>query len=262
MSVKKGDNYNCSLAIIDPVSGKMEKNITLFPDAVNKKSMELFGKKADFEGMPQNLFVNSDGTFTIVYEEREVITSTYTNMGMPGAGGSGVSFGSSHSHSSTELGNVAVSTYDMAGKEQSTYFMPKRHFLTNTVLPVFYHSDRDNTAQQMDYGNQFKSFAYLHGKDKSYILFNDVEENTERVQKGDKPVRIQGVGECDGFFYPLQGNDIMPARDFVFGKPAKRSHNMALFAISDYDKEQDLYITLKLEKEGRDKGVRLVWMTP
>jgi hypothetical protein len=35
-------------------------------------------------------------------------------------------------------------------------------------------------------------------------------------------------------------------------------HNLGLFAVSDYDAEKNLYVTMKLEKEGRSKQVRLI----
>lgn len=55
----------------------------------------------------------------------------------------------------------------------------------------------------------------------------------------------------------------MPVRSYVFGKPeSKKENNLGLFAISDYNPETNTYVTLKLEKEGRDKGVRIVWLQP
>lgn len=254
---KKSDRI-CYMLTVDPATRKMDKATQLFPQKASDKSIELFGRKSDFTGLPQNLFINNDGTFSVVFEELSVTTVTSA----PLMGSTGVSFGPSSSRTSTELGNIAVSTYDANAKETSCYFIPKNHYLFNTALVPLYHSDREGSAQQMDFGNQFKSFAYLNGKDKMYILFNDVEENAERVQKG-KITTIKGVGECDGYYYTLSGADVMPARNFVFGKEErKRDHNLGLFAISDYDRENNVYVTLKLEKEGRDKGVKLVWMTP
>jgi hypothetical protein len=54
----------------------------------------------------------------------------------------------------------------------------------------------------------------------------------------------------------------MPSRQYAFGEPAKKEHNLALFSISDYDKDNNSYVTLKLAKEGKQKGVQLVWLQP
>jgi hypothetical protein len=88
-----------------------------------------------------------------------------------------------------------------------------------------------------------------------------VEENEERAQKG-KLTTIRKVEACDGFYYTLDGNSGLPPRQFLFGKPGKNDHNLALFSISDYDKEKNMYATLRLNAEGRKKGVQLVWMEP
>jgi hypothetical protein len=92
-------------------------------------------------------------------------------------------------------------------------------------------------------------------------LFNDVAENAESVKKG-KLTTVWGVGECDGFYFEASSNNTMPDRKYVFGEPEKHDHNLALFSISDYNKETNRYVTLKLAKEGRDKGVAVVWLQP
>ena len=50
---------------------------------------------------------------------------------------------------------------------------------------------------------------------------------------------------------------------FVFGKPKeKKEHNMAIFSVSDYDRDNNVYATLKLEIDGRDRKVKVVWLQP
>ncbi len=243
---KRVASYQCHLSFIDPFSGAVTKSDITFPEKANTKNQELFGKKEKYTGMPQNLFINNDGSFSIVFEEIRTVTKP-----------------ASHTYPlNTELGNIAVSRFNTDGDEEDTYLIPKNHYLTDTYLRPFYHSQREGSAQELHLGNQFKSFAYLNTPDKMYVLFNDVDRNTESVQRG-KLTTINGVGECDGYFYKLNSKEVFPARDFVFGQPdGKRSHNLALFAISDYDREKNIYVTLKLEKEGRDKGVKLVWLQP
>ena len=143
-----------------------------------------------------------------------------------------------------------------------SYFIPKRQFLFGMQPRSFYHSHREGIAGRLAYGDQFKSFAYVNGKDKAYILFNDVEENTERVEKG-KITTIKGVSECDAFCYPLSGAATLPPRSFLFGKPeGKKNHNLVLFAVSDYDREKNVYVTVRLNVDRGDKGIQLVWMEP
>ncbi|MES1216758.1 MAG: hypothetical protein ABUT20_14680 [Bacteroidota bacterium] len=245
---KKSGAYSTYIAYINPIDKDVEYSNTIYPMQASEKSIELFGKKNAYSGMPQNLFINNDGGFSVVYETIEV-TTHYGSMSVA-------------TSTSSELGNIAVSKFDALGKEVGSCLIPKSQNVFSSAIHPFYLSEREGTAQVLGKGNQFKSFAYLDGVEKSYILFNDIEENAEKIKKG-KITTIQAVSDCDGFFYDISGNEVLPDRDFVFGKPAsKRENNLALFSISDYDKKNNVYVTLKLEKEGRDKGVKIVWLQP
>ena len=250
-----GANGNTRLAYIDPIKKTVETVDDIFPEDADIKSKELFGRRANYDGCPVNFFVNADGSFAVVYEDLGLTGGSSSIIG-----GSGSTIASSGPHA--ELKDIAVSMYDPGGKIIQSYFIPKRHYLWAGRPRSFYHAEREGRAAMLDKGDQFKSFAYINGKNKSYVLFNDVEENTEKVLKG-KITTIKGVGECDAFYYPLEGENALPKRGFVYGEPDRRKdHNMALFAVSDYDREKNLYVTIKLNMEGRSKGVQVVWMEP
>jgi hypothetical protein len=121
----------------------------------------------------------------------------------------------------------------------------------------FYIASRNNGAVALSAGNQFKSLVYLNGKTKSYVMLNDVAENEERILKG-KLTNVKGVGDCDAYVYDLSATGSpMPARTLAFNKDAKKDRNLAIFNISDYNRDLGVYATLKLEK---GKGVKVVWM--
>jgi hypothetical protein len=42
---------------------------TIYPTQAGEKNEEIIGGKTSYDGMPQNLFVNNDGSFVMVYEE-------------------------------------------------------------------------------------------------------------------------------------------------------------------------------------------------
>jgi hypothetical protein len=244
---KRSNEYVSFLATIDPYKRKLISNTIVYPEQANEKNMDLFGKKHPYTGMPQNLFINNDGSYSIVYQE--IINYIQEH-------------GDGTSSTYTDLENLAVSKYDAAGKETASYLVPMSQRVFKSFLHTFYHSKREGTAQFLDEGGQYKSFAYLDGKDKSYILINDIEENSESLKKG-KLTRIQGVKECDGVYVEISGNEVLPERRFVFGKPEnKHEHDLGLFAVSDYDREHNVYVTLKLEREGRGKNVQLIWLQP
>jgi hypothetical protein len=244
---KKKNQYASLIAYVDPFEKKLENAFPIFPQQANDKCIEVFGRKNEFTGMPQNLFINNDGSFSVVYEELSIVVYS----------------GSNYSTTYTILGNIAVSLFDKDGKETSSLLIPKNQKLIKSYLKPFYHSNREGTGQLMFEGNQYKSFAYVNAASRSYILFNDIEKNAESVKKG-KLTTILGVGDCDGFYFPVAAGNAMPDREYVFEKPdSKHEHELGLFAVSDYDKEKNVYVTLRLVKESRhDKNVQLVWMQP
>jgi hypothetical protein len=242
----KKDQYAGFLAILDPYTQKAEKEVNIYPEKANARKKELFGQKEAFTGMPQQLFIENDGGFSVVYEElaRSVVTplngSTYIYC---------------------YLDNAAIATFDVTGRELSSSLIPKSQVMRYFEVSSFYLTDRMSLPQKLVKGDQYKSFLYLDGKDKKYVILNDVEENEANIKKG-RLTTIRALGECDGFYYSLDGTSDLPARNFLFGKPAADTHNMAIFTVSDYDRENNLFVTMKIEKKGKHKSGRVIWITP
>ncbi|MES1216759.1 MAG: hypothetical protein ABUT20_14685 [Bacteroidota bacterium] len=235
------DEYTCYLACIEPETKHVDYSGIIYPVKANEKKMELFGEKHRFTGLPQNLYINNDGTFSVVYEEITQISSTHLT--------------------NTELGNIAISKYNATGKELSSCFIPKSQLLRSYSVSPFYLYYGEGSFTSLYLGNQYRFFSYLNGGEKSYILFNDIEENAEKAKKG-KLTTIQSVKDCDGYYYNISGFQTLPERNYFFDKPDNKQNNLALFDVSDYNKQTNTYVTLKLEQVGKDKGVKLVWLQP
>ncbi|UYQ92369.1 hypothetical protein MKQ68_19990 [Chitinophaga horti] len=219
----------------------------VFPEKASEKSMELFGKKRSYEGVPQDLFINRDGSFSLVWEELEDLSVQRQN-GMMKA--------------NTNAGNIAVVMFDKSGRETSSYFIPKKHYLPGVRMREFSHASRGSAAQMITSADTYKTFSYVEGGSKPYILLNDSHENTEKAKTGKLSV-ISDVAHCDAFYYAL-GNDIMPDRSVVLDAPGKNNiyvNNIAMFSISAYDAVRNIYVTVKID-DGNRRVARLVWMTP
>ena len=226
------------VAFVDPEKGKTEKLIQSgLGDEVNQRAANIFGKKYKYWGVPVSLHINNDGGFSVVYEEAAMVTLNFSR--------------SSSSH--LETYSIAVATYDKSGELRSSYIIPKNFWIDNA----------NSLSYGGGFGNQYKRFAYINGTEKSYILLNDTRRNIEKLEKDKDPVQIQGVGDCDAFYFPLTGKDPIPQRKYLFGESDdKKERNLAPFGISAYDKESDIFIVLRLNKDGRDKSVNLLWLKP
>ena len=181
------------VAFLDPEKGKTEKIIQSGLGAeVNQRAIDIFGKKYKYWGVPVDLYINKDGGFSVTYEELAVVTLNYSR--------------SSSSH--IETYNIAVATYNQSGELRSSYIIPKNFWLDN----------KNSLSYGGGFGNQYKRFAYINGNEKSYILLNDTRRNIEKIEKDKEPVQIQGVGDCDAFYFPLTGSDPIPKRQYLFGE--------------------------------------------
>jgi hypothetical protein len=243
-STDKRAEYGTLINTIDPVT-KIAANISSFEpsEKLNEEYNEKFNKKDGYNALPQNLFINEDGSFSVVYEEMLV---QYQESGRT-------------TRKDTKLGKMVVTTIDKNGKLVSNYLVPKAHWVLFTDVDLFYHAKQKGHARSLYVGNQYKSFIYLNSIKGNYILFNDTERNNE--VKKDKFVEIQAIKDCEAFMYKLTGSDIFPKREYTFGVPAAKEHHLVLYSVSDYDRKNNVFITLD-KNPGSDKEVKLVWLQP
>ncbi|GAA3935033.1 hypothetical protein GO495_14970 [Chitinophaga oryziterrae] len=235
--------YANNLITFDPDKKKIDKTLELTMDKVNEKAVELFGKKRPYTGAPQNIYINADGSYSIVFEAiRKVVSGPkdrFPFFYIPG--------------------HIAISNYDKTDKQTGSALMPADYFLIDIVVHPFSMLSKQNSTHTTLFGDrdEFKFFNYLRAKDKSYIMVNDVAENAEDMLKGDVTT-IRGVGDCDAFYYDILDSDILPKRKFIFGQPERKKHVMHLPSIASYDAATNVYVTLKLDIDS--KKYKLVWM--
>lgn len=236
------NGYIPMLVFLDPVTGKIEQSGLAFPGNADEISKEVFGKKSSFRGLPQNVYINNDGSFSILFEEITTYTSERSNYSV--------------------LGSAAVVYFDLFGTPNGTYYIPKSHVHWGVMMEAFYLANREREFTPFAAGNQFRTLAYLDGNIQSYLLINDSEENVEAWKKG-KVQAIRTVGGSKAYQFQLAAKQGVPDRSPLFAETGgKRLQQLAVMGINDFDRKRNVFVTLKLEKEGRDNGVRLVWFEP
>lgn len=237
-----GKGYIPLLKFFDAISGKVEQSGVAYPGNADEINKEVFGKKSSFRGLPQNVYINNDGSFSILFEEI-------------------MNYRSERAYYSI-LGDAAVVYFDLFGTAMGTYYIPKSHFHSASAMQVFYLANREREFTPFYQGNQFRTLAYLDGTTQSYLLINDVEENVESWKKG-KLTTIRSVGGAKAYQFQLAAKQGVPDRSPLFSETGgKRFHQLAVMGVNDFDRKRNVFVTLKLEKEGRDSGLRLVWFQP
>lgn len=244
------NTYAMQFAILDPSNPILSASVDYGSGTIIAKHKRVYKGDKLYAPMPQNIYINDDGSFTLAMEE---ITNKFlvSTTGTRWVG--------------SELGAAAIVTYSEDGKEISSSLIPKLQTCEPPIFSIgnkqgvyaFDIRDRDNATTTLSNGNQYKSFVFLNGKKNNYVLLNDVEENSERILKG-KLINVNGVGKCDAWYYNLTNNtDDYPARQLLFPKAKKKDNNLAILSISSYDRDRDIYTTLKLE----DGKVKMAWFT-
>lgn len=217
-----------------------------------------YDKEDQFLAIPQDLCINDDGSYTILFEENMMRSTTY-NTGMPGSN----NFGATSMRTSTKifLNDIGIINYDKAGKEKGAFYIPKSQQVL--AMPnMIYYSFRREAATPLVWGTQYKSFYYLNGKNQDYVFLNDIERNQEKINKKKKVTTIQDLNECEAYSFIIGNDGEMPKRKKIFNDKGKEEKDIALFTASTYDKENNVFATLKRKREGREKSVQVVWMTP
>ena len=245
----ESNNPGAFLGIIDPHSKKLITNNAISAgEKVQEKYAQLFGKNAVYSGVPQNLFLNNDESYTVIFEEMEFAKENDTT-------------------SRTLLRNTAVATYNKEGEIVSSYLIPFDHYVSNVQVPAFYQSVRDISGQQFLKDNPYKSSTYISDGHNSFILFNDNEVNGQQLTG--KLKRFKELTDADAFYCLLAGKEVAPKHQYVFGKPVTTAtkiglqHKLGLFTVYDYDKMNNIFVVLKQDKEdSQHPGVRLVWLQP
>lgn len=232
------------LAFADLDARKAVKTVPLLlpADKVYGWSSDMFAKKIALRGSIRDIYIDDDNTFSIALEEEEIVGSSHFDDNMM------------HDNRHMVLSNAAIAVYDREATLLNTFLIAKTYSMS-TAQSTF--------AADYGFSNQYKRFGYINTGSKKYILMNDIERNTETVQKGRYPLRIMGLGDCDAYYLPLIDNELIPARKYVFGEPAGRKDNkIAAFAVSAYDKKNNIFATLRTTDPSRGKESQIVWVKP
>ncbi|CAN5819510.1 hypothetical protein BH11BAC4_BH11BAC4_12170 [soil metagenome] len=235
------------LGHVDPNTNMLVTNIIIGAGEKLQSGYEtIYGRRANYKGLPQNMVLHNDGTFTIIFEEMEVLKEKDT---------------ASH----TILKNTAVVNYTQDGTPTYAYLIPTNQYVSNSSLSPFYQSSRNFTGQEFLKDKAFKSSVYISDGHRSFLLFNDREANSKPEFNG-KPLQFKDLGDADGYYSELIGSDVTLTRKYVFGNPVKSGaeveHKVGLFTVFDYDKINNVLVVLKQDKEPGHPGLKLIWFQP
>ncbi|GAA3930381.1 hypothetical protein GO495_07480 [Chitinophaga oryziterrae] len=241
------EDRTASVSIVDPFKKSVSGKIDIGSNGKSRSDM------------PQNLFTNEDGSFSIVYEKLSVSSN------VPHIPGLSTDLGHTYGYyTSIEMEDYTVTVIAADGQEElQHYVIPRNHVRKNMMRSLAFNNAYTNFENAVDQPSPMESFNYLSAGGNNYLLLNDDADNIERIQAGKNPRKVKSLDDCDAFYYTLKGEKDTPPSDFLFGKPTeKRNYNKALFKACDYNADKKVYVVVKQQQNGNDGGWKLVWMKP
>jgi len=235
---KDYDKSRYILCIIDPKTGSTEKtSLYSIPDEADQWLKDTYGKKYEFDGSPDAIYINRDGGFSIPSEDWKV--TSYTS--------------SSGSYSQSITMSILIMQFDKEGNRLGCFVVPKSYAVESSYTNMYIGG----------FTNQYKKYALISSGDKSYVLINDSPRNIERQEKKKDPISIHGINDCEAFYFPLSGTEPAPVRKYLFGESeSKKDRSLSPFGASAYDKENDVLIVLQHHWEGRSQSASITWLKP
>jgi len=252
-------------AILDPTYktfiGRIDmdkKTMTAMPanaTKVNEIARTRYKKKERFDGIPQELIMHDDGTYTVIYEEVDV-HEYKGSWAQAGQRPSGIT----HTERYYYLNDIGITHYDKDGAELRAYYVPKSYKMTSLLTPFYYERNK-NTAVHLTLGLQYKQFCYIKSPRTEYVLFNDYEDNQERVEEHSKIKIVWGTNESVAYSFDLtQASPVLKRKEVWAYKNAKKDGWLAMLGASDYTEATNTLTTLKLDY--RTKDMQVVWLQP
>jgi len=239
--------YMSLMSYIDPESMDLKSVKPLAGAKVNEYVHRALNSDMNYTGLPQQMVINKDNSTTI-HSEMQMQEMTVDQNG-------------NIVSSMTYLGAMGVNELEADGTERAGYAILKNQAAGGLLDPL-YISARSNGRWQYIVGaathNAYISFDYVNTDKGRYIIFNESNKNIDRDEDKRRKV-VMNVNKLNTLCYSLNGTTM--SKFFLFGEPADDSKSSSCqISTSDFDKNTGTYATVMIEREGRDRSAKIVWV--
>ena len=243
--------YSTYVCNIDPETLSLSDAHPLSVEKVNAYAKEYVDKQYEYVGIPQYMTINKDNSTTVLSEEIRQVRYGYK--------------GESGGQTNTTLGPIGISVLSDTGRELLGYMIRKKQMAEGQFPKLYiaerkkgYYKSAQTLISQPD-NNAFLTFDYIDAPHGRYIIFNELPGNLDPAEV-DKSKIVSSVSETSAICYRLDSGKL----DYfhLFGDPdATNSNTFCYIQSSDFKKETNTYASLVVERNGRDKQARIVWLT-
>lgn len=217
------------------------------------KNFEL-KKPQRFIAKPQDFIMNADNTTTIISEESNEKITTITNGGR-------VSYGSNTIYE-TNFDIVGVTIINDKGAELDGYAIYKKQLATQEFDSYYLLSQKKGAPfigrgiESLGQYLKFFSVDYLITNTGIHIIYNDAQENFDAPER--KFARVSGASTASVILHKYSNGKIEKIN--MYAEPTKKANTFGLIGAHHYSREKNTYTTVVMQREGRKKVARVVWV--
>jgi hypothetical protein len=241
--------YLSFMAYIDPESLDLKSVKPIAGQKINEYAHTVLNTDLNYKGLPQNMIINKDNSTTILSEEMSwKITREQTRAG-------------TIVHYYTFMGGIGANELNADGTEKSGYWIRKQQEAGGLIEPLYISSRTKGRWNYLDghaEHNSYMSYDYINTDNNRYIIFNDDDKNFDKDEDEKKRKVVVKVNKLNTICYSLNGTGIN--KSFLFGEPGDGVSNSLHIDASDFDKASGTYATIMVERDGRDRSAKLVWI--
>ena len=239
--------YLSFMSYIDPESLDLKSVKPVTGQKIMEYSRNTLKSPLDYKGLPQNMIINKDNSTTILSEELTYkIVRTTTKNG-------------TYTQEWTYMGGIATNELNADGSEKSGYWIKKMQKADGIYPPLYISARTKGRWTSLSTGNNsYFSYDYINTDNNRYIIFNDNDQNFDKEEDEKKRKVVVKVKKLNTICYSLNGTGIN--KSFLFGEAGDGEGNSLHIDASDFDKSSNTYATIMIEKDGRDRSAKMVWI--
>lgn len=242
--------YMSVMSYIDPETLELKSVKPQEGTKIAEYADKVLNTSSNYRGMPEDMIINSDNSITILqeeiaYEQRVTRTQNATIV-----------------QYFTYLGGIGVSELNADGTEKAGFWIRKRQQADGLYEPLYMcsrHKGRWSDMGGKADHNSYMSYDYFNTGKNRYIIFNDNDKNFDKDEDEKKRKVVTKVNKLNTVCYALAGGTVN--KSYLFGDPGDDNiSNEVHIDASDFDKSTGTYATIMVERDGRDRSAKMVWI--
>ncbi len=240
--------YMSIMSYIDPENLELKSVKPLQGSKVNEYVRSNVNAKRDYRGLPQQMVINKDGSTTLLSEEQTqaITVDQYGNV----------------VQAQTFLGAIGINELNADGTEKSGYAMLKMQDAAGLFDPLYIASRQKGRwayIQGFADHNSYMSYDYVNTDKGRYIIFNDNPKNFDKDEDQKARKMVININKLNTICYSMNGDKVN--KFYLFGNPEdKDQSNSCHIEASDIDQTTGTYATIMIERNGRDRQAKMVWV--